>query len=281
VGVPEGIPTSVVRLSDMSWWRRLRARLSRPSVPVLHIASDTGEGPVIVLVHGIASSAATFKLLVPLLQDRYRCISIDLLGFGESPAPENARYTIEEHVAAIHATIRSLRLSAPFVLVGHSLGSLLSARLAALHPEQVSRLVLISPPVYLSPAEIGDPRVRAQVGAYLRVYEFMRGNKEFTIASARRIARLFQLGDVLEVSERNWTPFMLSLENCIESQTTVSDIAAVRVPIDVVYGALDGFIPAGTIRIIEQMRHVTMHRVEVNDHLVRARLAKAVAKVIG
>lgn len=260
--------------------RRILARFSRRRAPILHIAEDVGDGPVIIFVHGIASSAATFTRLIPMLSDKHRCIAIDLLGFGDSPAPAGATYTIEEHVAAIHETINSLRLRAPFVLVGHSLGALLSARFAAQHPERVSRLVLVSPPVYLSPAAIGDPRVRAQVGAYLKVYEFLRQNKQFTIASAARIARLFGLGDVLEVSERNWTPFMLSLENCIESQTTVSDIAAVRVPIDVVYGAQDQFIAAGPMRIIGQLRQVTMHRVEVNDHLVRSRLAKAVAEVI-
>jgi pimeloyl-ACP methyl ester carboxylesterase len=246
----------------------------------LHIASDVGDGPVIVLVHGIASSAATFRGLIPLLSDRYRCISIELLGFGRSPAPEGAKYTIEEHVAAIHATINSLRLRAPFLLVGHSLGALLSARFAAQHPEHVSRLVLVSPPVYLSLTEIGDPLVRVQVGAYLKVYEFLRLNKQFTIASAARIASLFQLGDVLEVSERNWMPFTLSLENCIESQTTVSDIAAVSVPIDVVYGAQDQLLAAGPMRIVAQLRHVTMHRVMVNDHFLRSRLAKAVAAAI-
>jgi pimeloyl-ACP methyl ester carboxylesterase len=265
----------------MGFWSRLRTRLRPPPAPILYIASDVGEGPVIILVHGIASSAATFVRLIPLLSDRYRCISIDLLGFGESPSPMGATYTIEEHVASIHATIRSLRLTAPFVLVGHSLGSLLAARFAAEHPEQVSHLVLVSPPVYMAPSEISDPRLRAQLGAYLRAYEFMRANKNFTMTTANRISRLFQLGDALEVSERNWTAFHLSLENCIESQTTVSDIAAVRVPIDVVYGAQDQFITAGTLRIIEQMRHVTMTRVNVNDHLVRKRLAKAIAEVIG
>ena len=265
----------------MGWWSNLASRLRLWPAPVLHIASDVGEGPVIVLVHGIASSAATFTRLLPELSEKYRCISIDLLGFGASPAPEGASYTIEEHVAAIHRTIRSLGLRAPFVLVGHSLGALLSARYASQHPEHVSRLVMVSPPVYLAPSEVSDPRVRAQLGAYLRAYEFMRQNKEFTISSMARIAKLFALGDVLEVSERNWQPFRLSLQNCIESQTTVSDIAAVRVPIDVVYGALDGFIAAGTMRIIEQMRHVTTHRVEVNDHLVRKRLARAVVQVIG
>jgi hypothetical protein len=78
----------------------------------------------------------------------------------------------------------------------------------------------------------------------------------------------------------NWEAVRLSLQNSIESQTTISDIAAVRVPVDVVYGALDPFLFSGGLRIVEQMRHVTMHRVEANDHLVRRRLARAVVAVI-
>ncbi|MCY7412065.1 MAG: alpha/beta hydrolase [Salinibacterium sp.] len=264
----------------MRWLAQLRQRLFPDRAPVLHIAGDEGEGPVVILIHGIASSGSTFRRVVPLLRDRYRCISIDLLGFGESPAPADATYTIEEHVAAIHATIRSLDLAGPFLLVGHSLGSLLAARYAAQYPVQVSRLVLVSPPIYLSPSEIGDPRARTQVGRYLKAYEFLRANKDFTMATASTLSRVLQLGTALEVNERNWDPFILSLKNCVESQTTVSDIASVKVPINVVYGALDQFIASGTMRIIEQMRHVTMHRVEVNDHLVRSRLAKEIVAVI-
>lgn len=255
--------------------------LRREKAPILHVAGDAGEGPVVILVHGIASSSVTFRRLVPLLTDKHRAISIDLLGFGESVAPADATFTLDEHVAALAATIDSLDLRAPFTLVGHSLGSLISARYAATRPQRVARLVLVSPPIYLAPAELGDPRVRSQVSAYLKAYEFIRENKDFTIGNAARIGRILQISEVFEISERNWNAFILSLKNCIEAQTTISDIAAVRVPIDVVYGALDQFIAPGTMRIIEQMRHVTMHKVEVNDHLVRKRLAKAVARVIG
>lgn len=265
----------------MSWWEKLTKALSRRRPPLLHIAEDSGDGPVIVLIHGIASSAATFRRVIPDLEKRYRCISLELLGFGDSPAPEGATYTVEEHVASIKATIASLKLGAPFILVGHSLGGLLSARYAAQNPGQVSRLILVSPPVYLSPSELADPAARAQVSLYLRVYEFLRTNKDFTMATAATISRMLKLGTALEVSERNWSAFILSLQNCIESQTTVADIAAVRAPIDVVYGALDQFLAPGTMRIIGQMRHVTMHRVEVNDHLVRPRLARELVKVIG
>jgi pimeloyl-ACP methyl ester carboxylesterase len=234
-----------------------------------------------VLVHGIASSAATFERLIPLIEAGHRCISIDLLGFGESPVPEDATYTIEEHVAALDRTIDSLRLREPFTLVGHSLGALLAARYAVQHRREVASLVLVAPPIYLAPSELGDPRVRAQVGAYLRVYEFMRNNKEFTIGASAQVVKLFALGKTLDITERNWTPFVLSLQHCIESQTTVSDIASVAAPVHIVYGALDQFLAPGPLKIVEQMRHVTMHRVEVSDHVLRTRLSRAVAKVIG
>ena len=54
-----------------------------------------------------------------------------------------------------------------------------------------------------------------------------------------------------------------------------------RVPVDVVYGAQDQFIAMGTMRVIERLRNVTVHRVELNDHIVRPRLARVVAAAIG
>jgi pimeloyl-ACP methyl ester carboxylesterase len=248
--------------------------------PILHIAGDEGDGPVVILIHGIASSSVTFSELVPRLLAKHRCISIDLLGFGESPAPEHATYTIEEHVEAVRATIKSLKLKAPFVLVGHSMGSLISARYAARYPGKVSKLVLVSPPIYVAPTEIGDPLRRAAMSAYLRAYEYLRGNKGFTTRSAAFLSRLSPIKNVLEVSERNWNAFVLSLQNSIESQTAVSDIASVRVPVQIVYGTLDPFLMSEGLRIVGQLRQVTVTRVDANDHLVRKRLAKAVAKAI-
>lgn len=256
-------------------WRSVR----RPRSPLLHIASDVGEGPVVILVHGIASSSETFKNLLPLLTDHYRCISIDLLGFGDSPAGKD--YTVEEHVESLRRTIRSLRLRAPFTLVGHSLGALLSSRYAAIYPAQVSHLVMVSPPIYPVITDLTSRFERAQLDAYMRAYEFLRTNKTFTIANAARIGRLLNISKIFEISERNWDAFGKSLQNCIESQTTIADLEAVQVPIDVVYGSFDQFIAAGTMRAIETIHNVRVHRVEVNDHLVRPRLARAVSAAIG
>lgn len=246
---------------------------------------------MVILVHGIASSSVTFRKLIPLLVSRHRVIAIDILGFGQSPAPADSEYRLEDHVDSLDVTIRSLNLREPYTLVGHSLGSLIVSRLAAvelsrgvawlrwLRPARPSHVVLVGPPVYVAPSEIGDYRVRALVDAYLKAYNFLRANKEFTIRNAGIISRLLPKG-LFEVTEENWTPFVKSLEHCIESQTLVSDIAALQVPVDVVYGSLDAFIAPGSMTVIERMRHVTMHRVEANDHIVRKRLARVVARVI-
>ncbi len=89
--------------------------------PLLHVAVDEGRGPAVVLLHGIASSSVTFDNVVPLIREHHRVIAIDLLGFGQSPKPVTSNYTLEEHVAALKRTIRSLEYSAAApLLVGHS-----------------------------------------------------------------------------------------------------------------------------------------------------------------
>lgn len=255
-------------------------RLSSRKAPRLHVAVDIGDGPVIVLIHGIASSSVTWQKLIPRIDGRYRVIAIDILGHGESPVPLDAEYTIEEHVDAVHATIKSLRLREPFVLVGHSMGALIASRYAATRPSRIRHLVLVGLPVYPPVSGLSDRRVKARIGTYLRAYEFLRNNKQFALESAALIAPLLPIKGVFEITERNWVPFVRSLENCIESQTVISDIARARMPIDIVYGGLDQFMVPGSMEILERMSGVTMHRVEASDHLVRRRLAAVIARVI-
>jgi pimeloyl-ACP methyl ester carboxylesterase len=258
---------------------RLWDLFRRPAL--LHVATDQGSGPPVVMIHGIASSSVTFERLVPLVEPHHRVIAIDLLGFGESPAPEDATYTIAEHAAALSRTIDSLRLREPFVLVGHSMGSLIAARYAATHPRRLRKLVLVSPPVYLPTATISVELEAAAQGLYYRVYEFLRANPAFTIRAAAALARLSPIKNLLDVSERNWHAFVLSLQNSIETQTTLTDLAAVRVPVEVVYGSLDPFLAPSGLRVVEQLRGVTTHRVDGGDHVIRPRMARVIATAIG
>jgi pimeloyl-ACP methyl ester carboxylesterase len=123
-----------------SWLRRYL------KIPYKLYAEQAGpaDGPTIILLHGIATSSKGWDQLVPQLATKYRCISIDLLGFGESPKPRHAAYSSVEHVASIRRTLRGLKLKKPYIVVGHSLGSLLAARYVRLYPDEVAKFYMLS-----------------------------------------------------------------------------------------------------------------------------------------
>lgn len=248
--------------------------------PLLHVATDSGTGPPVVLLHGIASSSVTYEYVMPQLTDRRRVLALDLLGFGRSVAPADARFTIDEHVDAVVRTLEKHNVSQPFTLVGHSLGALISLRLAARFPKMVGHLVLVAPPVYLPSDTIADPIERVRMDAYLKLYDFMRQNPEFTKSAAQAMERISPIRNLVDVSESNWRAFSLSLEKCIESQTTVADLAQVRCGIDLIYGTLDPFIAPAGIRVVERMRGVATTRVEGVDHVIRPKLAKELVNII-
>ena len=249
--------------------------------PLLHIAEDVGEGPVVVLLHGIASSSVTFQNVLPLIRDTHRCIAIDLLGFGDSPAPQDNEYRVKDHVKAVRATLKSLKLQHPFTLVGHSMGALISARYTARYRSTVDKLVLVSPPIYLAPGQLARDLDRGVMDFYLRAYRYLRENKEFTIARAAMLQRLIPIPGAPTVNEDTWRAFAKSLENSIESQTTISDISRIDVPIEIVYGSMDEFHSEGAMRVASRMTGVTTHRVTGSAHLIGKRLARVVATAIG
>lgn len=258
----------------------IREFLFGTRAPKLHVAVDEGAGRPVILLHGIASSSATFDLVVPLLRDNHRVISIDLLGFGQSPAPATASYTLEEHVVAVARTIRSLKLSGRATLVGHSLGSLIAARYAAENPSALSHLILVSPPVYLPGKTVLDPLERFQMEAYRMLQNYMRTNRVFTEAAARAASLLVPMKGGLEVTQKNWRAISLSLENCIETQTAVTDLAQVKIPVDAIWGTRDPFMAPAGLRIIERMRGVASTKVDGADHVIRSKFAEEIARLV-
>lgn len=102
----------------------------------------TGSGPPIVLVHGLAGSWRWWRPLLPALAAEHRVHLLDLPGFGGLPLPR--RFDLDGAVDWLAGWARAAALG-PADVIGHSLGGLLGARLAARHPEVVRRLVLIAP----------------------------------------------------------------------------------------------------------------------------------------
>lgn len=95
-----------------------------------------GQGPLVVLLHGIGASGSAWQKQADRLSDSYTCLAPDLPGYGESPDPE------QPGLDAIADEIVVLLQGAPAHLVGVSFGALVALALARRHPERVRSLVL-------------------------------------------------------------------------------------------------------------------------------------------
>jgi pimeloyl-ACP methyl ester carboxylesterase len=102
--------------------------------------------PIAVLVHGLMGWHRTWWRLGPALAERgWRVIAVDQLGHGHSPRIDGAA-TIDDFADALEATIQNGVPGVVDVLIGHSLGAVVSMRLAEREPGLVRRLVLEDPP---------------------------------------------------------------------------------------------------------------------------------------
>ncbi|WP_322816534.1 alpha/beta fold hydrolase [Chloroflexus sp.] len=110
-------------------------------------AIDTGprNAQLAILIHGWSSSSFAMSPLIPLLSRRFRCIAVDLPGYGESP-PLRERATIGRYAQMIGRLITGLS-EHPAMLVGHSMGGMISATLALQIPQLVDRMVLLCPTI--------------------------------------------------------------------------------------------------------------------------------------
>jgi pimeloyl-ACP methyl ester carboxylesterase len=102
-----------------------------------------GEGPAIVLIHGMGSSLQTFRRTISLLARDYRVVAFDLAGFGLSDRALEADLSPQGQACLTWELMRHLGIERASV-IGHSLGGAIALHLAARHPEAVERLVLVS-----------------------------------------------------------------------------------------------------------------------------------------
>jgi len=100
-----------------------------------------GEGPSILLLHGLASSSHIWDLMAPRLAPRLRVVAYDQRGHGLSGKP-SIGYGFDRMTADAAAVIRTLRLGRP-VVVGHSWGANVALQIAVERPRLVSGDVLV------------------------------------------------------------------------------------------------------------------------------------------
>jgi pimeloyl-ACP methyl ester carboxylesterase len=101
-----------------------------------------GSGPVLLLIHGIAGSSATWDDVLPWLAERYCVVAPDLLGHGGSAKPRGD-YSLGAYASGVRDLLGALGHERASV-VGHSLGGGVAMQFAYQFPERCERLVLVS-----------------------------------------------------------------------------------------------------------------------------------------
>ena len=156
----------------------------------VHYVDHGGQGPALLLIHGLGGSTLNWLDVAPRLAARNRVFALDLVGFGQTPAA-GRKSDLETNRALIDALLREV-VREPAVLVGNSMGGLLAMLEAATAADRVRALVLVNPAV---PKPLGL-RVDRIAAAFVASFALPRIGERWL---RRRASRLGPEGTVREV----------------------------------------------------------------------------------
>ncbi|HYZ18647.1 MAG TPA: alpha/beta fold hydrolase [Gaiellaceae bacterium] len=210
-----------------------------------------GEGPPLVLVHGLGGAASNWAEVAPRLARRFRVLVPDLPGHGLS-APLTGATTLDPYAECV-AELAEAEGFAEAALVGHSLGALVSLRLAVARAERVNAVVLAG--------AAGIRSATREAERWLNVVAFLRPGHAYA-RLRRRIARspalryavfgYWAASDPLALSDEAVDGFLAHFGSHTDTKTARQalvrddprlDLDRVRCPAYVLWGARDHQVP--------------------------------------
>ncbi|MEM5298165.1 alpha/beta hydrolase [Burkholderia sp. JPY481] len=106
-------------------------------------ATEAGTGRSVMFIHGWTCDSHDWSWQLPFFESRFRVVAVDLRGHGRSELMPSGSYAPADYVADIEALIETQHPGQKFILVGHSMGGQIAARLAAKRADLVSAVVSV------------------------------------------------------------------------------------------------------------------------------------------
>jgi pimeloyl-ACP methyl ester carboxylesterase len=210
--------------------------------------TSVGEGIPVILLHGFFGDAWTLDPIAKGLSEKYCCISLELLGFGDSSKPD-IRYLIGDHVEFLREFIAAKQIS-EFYLLGYSYGAWVAAAYAATTDDRHATPRLNSM-ILLAPAGIRDDTF---VGRYnfLKPLLWQTSLVDLALNAIAPIAKLlkYEYFDTIRMARtaistqpaaRSFLIDRLNPEDAVD--TVENDIDRITIPTLVIAGEIDGTIP--------------------------------------
>lgn len=224
--------------------------------------SAEGEGPPVVLIHGLASSSAMWGTTVAALRDHHRVVTVDLPGFGAS-APLGAGYDLPAVADAIvGAIVAAIAPQREYVLVGHSLGGAVATLVAARDGAHVTRLVLAAPAGYQR-LPVGTVRALARLNQTLVDLRRRLGRDLVGRPRARAIMFAPSIHDTRAMSPADARLLLDASAGARRVGPALSAVAAldlrpvlqaVTAPVGVIWGRHDRLVPPAGLRGVQRAR---------------------------
>lgn len=112
-------------------------------VEIAYVAEGKGD-KTLLFVHGLSSNLDAWSKNVAILKNDFKCVALDLPGYGKSGKPEEASYTPTYFSNIISGFIDTLQLK-NVLLIGHSMGGQAVIKTAVNKPEKIEKLILVAP----------------------------------------------------------------------------------------------------------------------------------------
>lgn len=225
----------------------------------IHYFDSGGEGPPLVMVHGVASRAADAAPLYRALSRTHRVYAPDLLGYGESDRPRDSDYSVRTQAEVVRGLMDALGIAQADV-IGVSMGGWVALTVAAEHPERVRRLVLVSSagvafPTTLHPSSF-SPRNLEELRASIAL-QTDRKVPDFILRDLLRRSRLKAW-----VVRRSMAS-MLTRRDLLDGR-----LQRVTMPVLLVWGTRDRIVPISVAAALQrEMPHARLVRLEGCGHL--------------
>ncbi|MEU8620550.1 alpha/beta hydrolase [Streptomyces sp. NPDC048623] len=204
----------------------------------IHVCQDgPRDAPVLLLIHGSASSTRSWDRLVPLLTGSHHVIRMDLLGHGRSAKPADRGYAIPDQARRAGAVLDRLGVGHA-VVVAHSSGGVVATALAEQRPGLVTALALINtgpgPDAFIATesAAIG-PAQWPPTDEQLRLF----ASTAFSRPGYRIPEEL--LDDVRGMTHHTFTATMAATRSFLEQRALPDRLAVLGTPLLVIFGEDD------------------------------------------
>ncbi len=249
---------------------------------------DSGAGPVVLLLHGLPTSKELYLPTLAHLSPNFRYIIPDLLQYGQSDQP-SVHFTHKDRAVHLKQLLDELRID-KFVLVAHDLGASIAIDFMNLFGHKVSKLVLMSPPVY---PDFKIPFLvkisRTPIIGVLSIF-FMRGLL-FKIGLRKGMVNKNNYDDKLHNSisghfrNRHGRATLYRILNWGSPSVDFADypdiIKNIEVPTLVIHGRQDPYIPLEhSQRLEDDLKNARLSIIEDGSHFLPADTPKQLAELL-